>query len=150
MLFRLVEAWLSTGTARVVAASLLLAGIAGLLWHWLLRARLRAPGLPPADQALLLLVLLAPVVNPWYWLWALAPAVLAGRCAVAAVAGASALSYLNTSVLREAGWLALDNSATPFSVGWPIAIVQLTVLGLAWTLPRVWGQLTRLPVKQQT
>ena len=79
---------------------------------------------------------------------------LAGRCAVAAVAGASALSYLNTSVLREAGWLAVDNSAAPFSVDWPIAIVQLAVLGLAWTLPRVWGHkvwghVSRLPVKQE-
>ena len=143
LLFRLVEAWLSTGTARVVAASLLLAGVAGLVWHWHLRARLRAPGLPPADQALLLLLLLAPVVNPWYWLWALAPAVLAGRCAVAAVAGASALSYLNTSVLLEAGWLAMDNSVAPFNVGWPIAMVQLAVLGLAWTLPRLGGQFFR-------
>ena len=65
------------------------------------------------------------------------------------------ISYLNTSVLREAGWLALDNSAAPFTVGWPIAMVQLAVLGLAWTLPRVWGHkvwghVSRLPVKQQT
>ena len=84
----------------------------------------------------MLLLLLAPVVNPWYWLWALAPALLVGRGLVAAVAGAGVLSYLNTSVLHEAGWLAADSSAAPFSVGWPITMLQLTVLGSAWIAQR--------------
>ena len=133
LLFRVIETGLPTGTARPAAAGLLLACIAGLVWR---RHQRQAPGLPPADQALLLLLLLAPVVNPWYWLWALAPALLAGRGFVAAVAGASVLSYLNTSVLQEAGWLAADSSVAPFSVGWPITMLQLAVLGLAWTAQR--------------
>ena len=134
LLFRVIETWLSASTVRPAAAGLLFACIAGLVWRWHQRHTLRAPGLPPADQAMLLLLLLAPVVNPWYWLWALAPAMLAGRCLVAAVAGAGVLSYLNSSVLREAGWLAADGSAAPFSVGWPIAMAQLAVLSLAWIL----------------
>ena len=136
LLFRVIETGLAAGTARPAAAGLLLACIAGLVWRWHRRGEPRTPGLPPVDLALLLLLLLAPVVNPWYWLWALAPALLVGRGLVAAVAGAGVLSYLNTSVLHEAGWLAAGSLAAPFSVGWPITLLQLAVLGSAWLAQR--------------
>ena len=144
LLFRVLEAGLPANTARAAAAGLLLACIAGLWWRWQQRARLREPGLPPVDLAMLLLLLLAPVVNPWYWLWALAPAMLAGRCLVAAVAAAGVLSYLNSSVLREAGWLAIDGAAAPFSVSGPIAMAQLAALSLAWILQRRFRTAARL------
>ena len=86
---------------------------------------------------LLLLLLLSPVVNPWYWLWALGPSMLLRRHVVAAAAGIGALSYANSTVLRESGWL-VDSASTPaFVVGWPLAVVQILVVGIVWRRDRV-------------
>ena len=123
LLYRVVEVLLSPTSARAAAAVLIVLGVAYLAW------RQRSAGTPPrAEQALLLLLLFSPVVNPWYWLWALGPALLARRLPLVAVAAAGALSYINTTVLKEAGWLASGGS---FSVAWPITALQLLVLAVA-------------------
>ena len=137
LLFRVVEAGVPTGMARPVALGLIAAGVAAVAWHWRAVSIAGAEGhdAPPVDRALLLLILLAPVVNPWYALWALAPAVAARRPLVAVLGCVGVLAYLNGSVLHEAGWLAATEPAAPFAVAWPIALAQVAALALAvaWT-----------------
>ena len=87
-----------------------------------------APALPPLDAALVLLLLLSPVVNPWYWLWALALSVRLGRSWVAAGGVVAALSYLNSTVLFEAQMGGGPEAAAPFVVPWPLALVQVLAL----------------------
>ena len=123
LLYRVLEVMLSPSFARAAAAVLVVLGVALLAWQ-----QHKANAMPRADQALLLLLLLAPVVNPWYWLWALGPAVWVARLPVVAMAAVGALAYLNTTVLKEAGWLA---NTGPFSVVWPITLLQLSVLASA-------------------
>ena len=72
------------------------------------------------------MLLLSPVVNPWYWLWVLALAVYLRRASVLAIGAVSALSYVNGSVLAAQAGLA------PFVVPWPLALAQLTVFFAAW------------------
>ena len=124
LLYRAVEVLLTPASARAAAAVLIVLGIAALAWWQQRNMGTR----PHADQALLWLLLLAPVVNPWYWLWALAPAALAARLPVMAVAAVSCASYVNTTVLREAGWLAAGG---PFNVSWYLTALQLLVLATA-------------------
>ena len=137
LLFRVVEAGVPTGMARTVALGLIAAGVAAVAWHWRAVSTAGAEGhdAPPVDRALLLLILLAPVVNPWYALWALAPAVAVRRPHVAVLGCVGVLAYLNGSVLHEAGWLAATGPAAPFAVAWPIALAQVAALALAvaWT-----------------
>ena len=120
LLYRVVEVMLSPSSARAAAAALIVLGLAILA-----RRQRSGKTRPRADSALLLLLLLSPVVNPWYWLWALGPAMMATRLAVVAVAAVGALPYINSTVLKEAGWLAAGGS---FGVSWPITALQLLVL----------------------
>jgi hypothetical protein len=88
--------------------------------------------------ALVVLLLLAPVVNPWYWLWALPLSLLAGQRALVLVAVVAVLSYLNSSVLGATGWGWFTGpDVPPYSVAWPLALVQLLVwagaAGWDWT-----------------
>ena len=86
--------------------------------------------MPPIASALLLLLLLSPVVNPWYALWALGPAIAARQPLVAALGCVVVLAYLNGSVLPQAAGWVFKGSAAPFAVAWPITLVQLAVLAL--------------------
>lgn len=91
--------------------------------------------MPPADLALVLLLLLSPVVNPWYWLWALALAIFYRRGWAVVASVMAATSYLNSSVLFEAGVWAADGSvAAPYSVHWPFTVIQMVALvgAFAW------------------
>ena len=131
LLYRVVEAVLPTAAARPAAALLIIAGIAAIAWRWRRQTR-HEPNLPPPlDAALALLLLLSPVVNPWYWLWVLALAVYLRRASVLAIGAVSALSYVNGSVLAAQAGLA------PFVVPWPLALAQLTVFFAAWQMQRV-------------
>jgi alpha-1,6-mannosyltransferase len=123
LLYRVVEAVLPAAQARPAAALLIVAGIGVIVLRW--RAQ-REPGLPPLDAALVCLLLLSPVVNPWYWLWALALAVLMRRASVAAIAAVSVLSYVNSSVLASLA------DGLPFAVPWPLAWMQLGVFFVVW------------------
>lgn len=130
LLFRLMEAVAPHDMARPVAGLLIAAGVAVLAWRRCdaATAGLEA-GIPPIASALLLL-LLSPVVNPWYALWALGPAIAARGPVVVALGCVGVLAYLNGSVLPQAaGWVFKD-SASPFAVVWPITLVQLAVLAL--------------------
>ena len=134
LLYRAVEMLAPAAAARLLAAALIVAGIAALCWQWQCQARRAADHgstrpLPPVDLALVLLLLLSPVVNPWYWLWALALSVFYGRSWVVAGGVVATVSYLNSTVLFEAGgWGAPSNVAAPYSVPWPLTMIQLAVL----------------------
>lgn len=52
-------------------------GVGVIAWRWRRHARQTADAAPPLHAAFVALLLLSPVVNPWYWLWASALAVAA-------------------------------------------------------------------------
>lgn len=131
LLYRFIEAVLPSHPARLTAAALIIFSVSMLAWRCQ-RMPIAAAARPAVDQAIVALLLLAPVVNPWYWLWALAPSILLGRTLVASIAAIAALSYLNTTVLCEAGWCGALASTATYSVAWPITVVQLLVVGIAW------------------
>ncbi len=129
LLYRGIELLLPPPLVRPVAALMIMAGIAALTWHWQRRRLTHAAhALPPIDTALLLLLLLAPVVNPWYWLWGMALSIQRGRLGLAAACAVSALAYCNSSVLSEAALSVLATTPVPYAVAWPIAAAQVVAL----------------------
>ena len=129
LLYRVVEALVPAGAARPSAALLIVVGIGMIIWRW--RRHLRRTGtpvLPPLDAAFVLLLLLSPVVNPWYWLWALALSARLGRCWVAAGGVIAVLSYLNSTVLFETALWHGPEPAAQYLVPWPLALIQVAVL----------------------
>lgn len=137
LLYRLVELALPASATRLAAALLIVAGIALLAWRWRSTARHSERfTLPPLGDALVLLVLLSPVVNPWYWLWALAVSVRLGQAWLAVAATTAPLAYLNSTVLAETTVTFFPLPEGPFAVVWPAVSTQLLVLGLAWRCRR--------------
>lgn len=133
LLHRVIEGLLPAGAARPVAALLIMAGTTVIARRWWLNKRGAAtPAPPPLDAALTLLILLSPVVNPWYWLWALALSAYRGSGTVAAMGVIAAVSYVNSSVLLEAGWWSGPPPAAPYGVPWSVAALQMLVLLGAW------------------
>ena len=129
LLYRGVEALVPAAVARPIAALLIVVGIVMIIWRW--RQQLRRSGtpvLPPLDAVFVLLLLLSPVVNPWYWLWALALSARLGRCWVAAGGVIAVLSYLNSTVLFEAALWHGSEPAAQYLVPWPLALIQVAVL----------------------
>jgi alpha-1,6-mannosyltransferase len=140
--WRLLHTWLPDGLARVTAAALVALGVLGLTWHhWWThenknahrQAQLRPlwQALPPLDAALALLLLLSPVVNAWYWLWALAPSLVLRRSWVAAMAIAASLAYINSSVLPMVWSAGVPAESTQFAVPWPLAAAQILAIAVA-------------------
>ena len=121
LLYRVVEAVLPAAAARPAAALLIIAGIAVIASRWRRQTQREPDAPPPLDAALVLLLLLSPVVNPWYWLWVLALSVHMRRTSVVAIAAVSALSYVNSSVVASLA------GSQPFFVPWPVACLQLLV-----------------------
>jgi alpha-1,6-mannosyltransferase len=130
LLYRIVEALLPAAEARPAAALLIIAGVAVIAWRWRQQTQREPNAPPPLDAALVLLLLLSPVVNPWYWLWVLALAVWMRRTSVVAIAAVSALSYVNSSVVESFA------QTQAFVVPWPLALVQLAVFFAAWHFER--------------
>lgn len=131
LLYRVIEAALPAAAVRPAAALLVIVGVAVITWGW---NRRRAPRAPPLHAALALLLLLSPVVNPWYWLWVLALAVFMRRASVLAIGAVAALSYLNSSVVTSLGDLA------PFTVPWPLGLAQVVVFVAAWRIQHAQGR----------
>lgn len=130
--FRMVEVMVPAGLARPAAGGLIVVGIGLLLWLWLWTKRAAVTSrLPPLDAALWLLLLLSPVVNPWYGLWALALSLQRGQAWPAVALLAAPLAYLNTTVLAEAGFT-LPDGAGPYAVVWPAVMLQAAAWGAAW------------------
>ena len=120
LLFRPLDALLPSVAARASAAACILVGLVALL------VRGRASNeLPAVDRLLLVLLLFSPVVNPWYWLWALAPALALGHGVVPVAAAVGVLSYLNGTVLQQAGWAC---GGAAFAVPVTITLLQLAAM----------------------
>ena len=134
LLYRGLEALLPAPAARPAAAVLIGAGVLLLAWRWRNSTGPSKVGtpLPPLDQALLLLLLLAPVLNPWYWLWALPLALHRGQGWLAAGVLAAPLAHLNSSVLSEAGITLFGIAPAPYTVVWPAVLLQGLALAVAW------------------
>jgi alpha-1,6-mannosyltransferase len=134
--FKLFDVLLSEPFSRISAGIVLLCGLLGLFWHWLLKNFMQAMhplDYPPLDYVFLLLLFLSPVVNPWYWLWILAPSLLLGRRFVLIIAAVAMLSYLNTSVFADIPtlaqwWLAFDTEESIFRVIFPATILQIIII----------------------
>ncbi len=155
LLFRLPDAFLPAPWNRFAAAGLLLAALLCLARWWQHKVRVAHPvpiadprASPPVHTALVALLLLAPVVNPWYWLWALPLSLLAGQRQVAVVGVLAVLSYVNSSVLVEAGWADVGltgltglTGQAPYSVPWAFALLQVSAL--AWAVWRDSASLAR-------
>ena len=125
LLYRLLELLTPAGGTRAVAALCLLIALATLWWRWI-RIDVHAPrAIPPVDTALLLLLLFSPVVNPWYWLWALPVAVYRQRPLIVGVAAVGALSYVNSTVISQ---IAGSVSPQSFSVPWAATWLQIGVI----------------------
>lgn len=132
MLFRLIEWVVPESATRWVAACMILGGLGWLAYRWRTAPSLHGLPLPPLDTALLLLILLSPVVNPWYWLWLLPISLMMGQGWLAVAACTMPLAYLNSTVLTEAGLFAYRMSDPLFVVQWPAALVQMLCLLMAW------------------
>lgn len=126
LLYRLLENAF-TNFARPLAATLILLGVGLLAWRQ--HHQPSADKLPAIDYALMFLLLLSPVVNPWYGLWLIAPALLLGRPLLACALTIVSLAYLNTTVLLEAQLTA--HQIPDFRVSWPLTLIQLAILGAA-------------------
>jgi hypothetical protein len=131
LLFRGFEWLFPDALARPLAALAVVLAVAGAAWLGWRSAGPGASRLPPVHIALVLLLLLSPVVNPWYWLWALAPALMVRSRLVAVVAVFAVLSYLNTTVLAQAGWIT-SVGVGPYQVSAVLAALQVAVLAAAW------------------
>jgi alpha-1,6-mannosyltransferase len=134
LLYRGIELLLPPLLVRPVAALAIVLGIAALAWRWQRQPRTEGvQAVPPLDSVLWVLLLLSPVVNPWYWLWGLALSVHRARLGLAAACAVSALAYCNSTVLAEAGAGALVATALPYAVAWPLAGVQaIALLAAGW------------------
>ena len=132
LLYRWLEWAVPTPWAKPLAALLIVASLLAMaLWSRRIAMRAGSAWRPPLELAIVALLLWAPVVNPWYWLWGLALAVAARRTHIVVIGTVAWLSYLNSTVLPEAGWWGLGSPETPFLVSWPIALLQVFALALA-------------------
>lgn len=131
LIYRAIEALLPAAAARPAAGLVVVATVALLAWRWGSGA---GRALPPVDLALAALLLASPVVNPWYWLWALPLAVQRGSAWVTAAGAVAMVSYANGTVLAEAGWW--QGEPEPFAVPWLLAALQLAVMlgAAAWAV----------------
>ncbi len=132
LLFRVVELIVPFAYARGAAALMIVAAIAVLVWRWRTQPQAQAMSAPPLDMALLWLILLSPVVNPWYWLWLLPLSLMMGQGWLAVAASAMPVAYLNSAVLSEAGLFGFRFSDPQFVVQWPAVVAQFLVLALTW------------------
>ena len=138
---------LAAAAAGNSAARLLCVGVFGLVWlllFWRWGAKLRLLHLNPKDgnsarqhavplapivATFIAMLLLSPVVNPWYWLWALPLAMLHRSWVVWTAATVSLLAYAHVAVQVGAG-----SSITSYAVPLWATVLQLLAIGVALAL----------------
>lgn len=124
--FALLGAFLPDGVSRAVCGGLFLAGAA---WLWF-RARGGASGTFPGDRIYGLLLLLSPVVNPWYLLWLLPFAAMRPTAWAWTASVAVLLSYATGLNLE-------DFDMHPFGHPWWIPPLQYGAIAVAAALSRL-------------
>ena len=72
------------------------------------------------------MLLLSPVVNPWYWLWVLPLATLRTSCVAWTAATLSLLAYAHVALQVMAG-----SSITTYAVPMWATVLQLLAVGVA-------------------
>lgn len=124
LIYRFFDIFLSEKT-KVVTAAIFLISYAGLFFHWRIYAKHQ---LPPVDVAIVLLLVFSSVVNPWYGLWIIAPALYLKRYILAVGISILMLAYGNSAVLSDSGLIILNEKDHLFVVLWPLTCIQVVAL----------------------
>lgn len=124
LIYRFFDVFLSEKT-KIVTAVIFLVSYAGLFFHWRIRAKYQ---LPPVDVAFALLLVFSSVVNPWYGLWIIAPAIYLKRYILAAGISVLMLAYGNSAVLSDSELIVLNETDHLFVVLWPLTCIQVVAL----------------------
>jgi hypothetical protein len=85
--------------------------------------------LAPIAATFIAMLLLSPVVNPWYWLWALPLAMLRPSSVAWTAATFSLFAYAHVAMQVMAG-----SSITTYAVPPWATVLQLLAIGAAWGL----------------
>jgi hypothetical protein len=133
LLFRLLENIPFIDNARLVAGSVVMAGIMLIMTHWILTSKHAQnstphPGLPPLDIVFLLLLLFSPVVNSWYWLWVLPLAIMQQRFWLVVFCCGGVLAYINGTVFYDNAWYTRFFTQELFAVPFLVSAAQLGLL----------------------
>lgn len=124
LVYRFVDIFLSEKT-KIVTAVIFFISYAGLFFHWRIYAKHQ---LPPVDVAIVCLLIFSSVVNPWYGLWIIAPAIYLKRYILAIGISVLMLAYGNSAVLYESGLVVLSETDHLFVVLWPLTCIQVVTL----------------------
>jgi hypothetical protein len=138
LLFKLAAAALGDTAARwaVVAVFALVWLALATRWHSRLRRGLPLP--PPVVAVLVAMLLLSPVVNPWYWLWVLPLATLQFSALAWVAASVSLLAYAHVGTQVLAG-----SSIVTYVVPLWASTLQLLAIGcVVWLTCRCTGYVT--------
>jgi hypothetical protein len=139
LLFKVTAALLPDAAARLVVAVLFAAAWLVLTWQWLRRLRLlgrqslTSPNetlpVPPLVAVFIAMLLMSPVVNPWYWWWALPLAMLFFSGIAWTAATLSLLSYAHIATPVLAG-----TSLITYAVPLWAATLQMAGIAIAFLL----------------
>ena len=149
LLFKLTAELLPDATARVMVAILFAATWLVLAWRWLRRLRrMHRPSvatpnealpMPPLVAVIIAMLLLAPVVNPWYWLWALPLAVLSFSGIAWTAATLSLLSYAHVAQSVWSGSSLITYAVPPWATALQMAGIVVACLLASLQLRRSRG-----------
>jgi alpha-1,6-mannosyltransferase len=134
LLFRLVAYLFDDSAARAIVAIAFVAIAVAIALKWWFDLRRNASSddtLPPPIVAVFTaLLLLSPVVNPWYWLWLFPLALIDHREAASRVAMVAASVSL-LAYAHVGAQVAAQSSITSFAVPWWATAVQLSIIAIA-------------------
>lgn len=111
--------------AKILTMAIFLIYYSGLFFYWRIYAKHQ---LPPVDIAFVLLLIFSSVVNPWYGLWIIAPAIYLKRYILAIGISILMLAYGNSAVLSDSGLIVLSEADHLFVVLWPLTCIQIITL----------------------
>lgn len=142
LLFKLASAVVGDAAGRWLVLLLFVVAWLLIFLNWLQKLRAyrsrsfvgddeRAP-VPPIVAAFFVLLLLSPVVNPWYWLWLLPLAVLHYSWLVWISATSSLLAYAHVAQSVGQG-----SSIVTFAVPLWATLVQLLAIAMVFGLARI-------------
>lgn len=124
LFYRFVDMYFAE-KAKVLTTAIFLIYYSGLFFYWRIYTKHQ---LPPVDIAFVLLLIFSSVVNPWYGLWIIAPAIYLKRYILAVGISILMLAYGNSAVLSDAGLIVLSETDHVFVVLWPLTCIQIIAL----------------------
>ena len=136
LLFKIARELLSDSAARVMVLLMFAAVWMGVFWSWIQQLRAVDRGqftlpadslpLPPVVAVITALLLLSPVVNPWYWLWILPLAMLSFSLIAWVAATVSLLAYAHVA---ESVWR--GSSIVSFAVPLWATLAQILIISVS-------------------